>query len=81
MPKIGNLDLSTVRNDREKQQLKAGDHNLETGDIPMSPRAQSEAMLMTPRTAMGKKDAKRVQFVSAKSHARSTAAQGGAEER
>ena len=42
-----------------------GDHNLETGDIPMSPRATTDQILMTPRTAMGKRDTKRVQFVSA----------------
>ena len=67
MPKIGNLNLSTVRAEREAANKfgLSGDHELATGDIPMSPRAQSDAVLMTPRTAMGKKDTKRAQFTSA----------------
>ena len=67
LPHIGSLNLSTVRDAREKAQLAGGDHSLETGEMLASPRAASEAMLMTPRTALGKQDAKRVQFVSADS--------------
>jgi len=66
LPRIGSLDLSTVRNERNANKGGlAGDHELATGEIPMSPRASSEAFLMTPRTAMGKKDTQRVQFTSA----------------
>jgi len=66
LPRIGSLDLSTVRADREKnKQGLSGEHELATGEIPMSPRAASDQILMTPRTAMGKKDTKRVQFTSA----------------
>ena len=43
----------------------SGEHELATGEIPMSPRAASEKVLLTPRTAMGKKDTKLAQFVSA----------------
>ena len=44
----------------------SGDHELGfSGEVPMSPRAASEQMLMTPRTAMGKKDAKKASFISA----------------
>ena len=66
LPKIGSLDLSTVRGDREKNKMgMAGEQSLETGEILMSPRATTDQVLMTPRTAMGKKDTKRVQFTSA----------------
>ena len=66
LPKIGNLDLGGIRKEREANKFGlSGDHELATGDIPMSPRAQSDAVLMTPRTAMGKKDTKRAQFTSA----------------
>ena len=60
------LDLSSVRADREANALGlSGDHELATSDIPMSPRAASDQILMTPRTAMGMKDTKQAQFVSA----------------
>ena len=66
LPTIGSLDLSSVRADREANKMGlSGDHELATADIPMSPRATTDQVLMTPRTAMGKKDTKRVQFVSA----------------
>ena len=66
LPKIGSLDLTSLRADREANRMGlSGDHELITGEIPMSPRATSEQILMTPRSAMGKKDTKRAQFVSA----------------
>ena len=69
LPKIGSLNLSSVREAREGATTKfglSGDHELGfSGEVPMSPRAASEQMLMTPRTAMGKKDAKKASFVSA----------------
>ena len=66
LPRIGSLDLSAVRADREANKFGlSGDHELATGDIPMSPRAASEQVLMTPRTALGKSQTKRAQFVSA----------------
>ena len=69
LPKIGSLDLSSVRENRGGGTTKfglSGDHELGfSGDVPMSPRAASEQMLMTPRTAMGKKDAKKASFISA----------------
>lgn len=66
MPRIGSLDLTTVRAERTANAKGlSGEHELATGEIPMSPRAASEQILMTPRTAMGKKDTQRVQFTSA----------------
>jgi hypothetical protein len=66
LPKIGSLDLSTVRSEREVNKGGlAGEHELATGEIPMSPRAASDAVLLTPRTAMGKKDTQSAQFMSA----------------
>ena len=66
LPRIGSLDLSAVRADREANKMGlSGDHELATGEIPMSPRAASDQILLTPRSAMGKKDTKRAQFVSA----------------
>ena len=58
LPNIGSLDLSTVRANRGAHAGGvAGDHMLETDDIPMSPRAATDAVLETPRTAMGRSDA------------------------
>lgn len=66
LPRIGSLDLSSVRADREANKMGlSGDHELATGEIPMSPRAATDQVLLTPRSAMGKKDTKRAQFVSA----------------
>jgi hypothetical protein len=49
LPKIGSLDLSTVRADREANKAGlSGEHHLGVSDIPMSPRAQSEAVRSTP---------------------------------
>jgi len=65
LPRIGSLDLSEVKKLRDGNAVNGGEQQLNLGDIPMSPRASSEQMLLTPRTAMGKKDTKRAQFVSA----------------
>jgi len=66
LPKIGSLDLTTVRKNREAGAAGlSGDHALGVDGIPMSPRAQSDAVLETPRTAMGRKDAVSGQFGSA----------------
>ena len=55
LPKIGSLDLSSVRNERTAEALSLqGDHELEMdGMIAESPRAATEQVLMTPRTAVG----------------------------
>jgi len=67
LPNIGSLDLSTVQKARDEAAVLPlqGEINLETGAIPMSPRAASDSVLVTPRTAMGKKDAVTAKFASA----------------
>lgn len=66
LPKIGSLDLTTVRAEREKNAGGlGGEFKLETGEIPMSPRAASERVLETPRTAMGRSDALSAKFFQA----------------
>lgn len=52
-PKIAALNLSTLRLNADMSEVQ-GDHELDAGEIPMSPRAASEAMLLTPRTALAR---------------------------
>ena len=69
LPNIGSLDLSSVRAERDKVKPLNGEFKLETGEIPMSPRAQTDAVLETPRTAMGRKDAVTSKFFSVRTPA------------
>jgi len=58
MPAIKKLNLNPVAG-------MSGEHKLETGDIPQSPRARMDSVLETPRTAMGRKEAVTGQYGSA----------------
>jgi len=53
----------------------SGEHKLETGDIPQSPRARMDSVLETPRTAMGRKEAVTGQYGSVRAQAKRSSAQ------
>ena len=68
MPAIKKLNLNPVAG-------MSGEHKLETGDIPQSPRARMDSVLETPRTAMGRKEAVTGQYGSVRAQAKRSSAQ------
>ena len=68
MPAIKKLNLNPVAG-------MSGEHKLETGDIPQSPRARTDSVLETPRTAMGRKEAVTGQYGSVRAQAKRSSAQ------
>ncbi|KAL1528335.1 hypothetical protein AB1Y20_009689 [Prymnesium parvum] len=62
LPKIGSLDLSSLRAERQVEALSLqGDHEMALeGRLLESPRAASDRVLATPRTALGQPEGQQV---------------------